>query len=168
MVKKLLSIVLIILLFSATCFGDDPDIASNLKKKYDAENVGQQLSFTFLCAALGAAGGAAIWYIKTMKELNDVEQDYNVYDFKDYESAKEWLENKKKETEKEAKAELGSWVLGGAIIGAVLGIALYPESDSYSLINFSSKQKPRIRIPLPNYNIQKKRITIPIIEYNFR
>ncbi len=168
MVNKLLSILVIISLASTTCFGSDSALSSNLNKKYYNDDFGQRFTFTVLCACLGAAGGAAIWYAQKMKELNDIDEDYEAYNFDDLESAQEWLENKKKETEENAKEELGSWVLGGAIIGSVLGTVLYPESNSYGMINFSSERKPKIRIPLPNYNIQKKRITIPIIEYNFR
>ena len=159
---------MIMLLFSTACFGKDSDLCSELNKKYYDDDYGQRFGFTVLCAFLGAAGGAAIWYAKTMKELNDIDQDYEDYDFEDYESAREWLENRKKDSEENAKEELGSWVLGGAVIGSILGIVLYPESNSYSLINFSTEQKPKIRIPMPNYIIRNKRITSPIIEYNLK
>ncbi len=168
MMKKLLSIFLIMSLFSTICFGKDSGLSSDLNKKYDDGNFGRQIGFAVLCGFLGAAGGAAIWYAKTMKELNDIDQEYEDLDFEDLQSAEEWLENRKKDTEENAKDELGNWVLGGAVVGSVLGILLYPESDSYSLINFSTEQKTKIRIPRPNYNIQSKRIIIPLIKYNFK
>ena len=169
MMKKICVIMFIPLLFTSISYGQVAKLSNSNHKKYYQSDFGQQLVFTMFCSVLGAAGGAGLWYVKFSKKLNDNVDDYynNIENYQNYDSLEAWLAERENE-KKQAKKELGEWIIGGAIVGALFGVIIYPESSRTSMINFSAGEKPQLRVPKVQFNWNRNRITVPIIEYTFK